>query len=91
MRTTDIKERAADLEGEIGEVLRELHRILRTFGDTAEQVRESMARAVESAGPVQDGVAATKTTIEEAVQKHPWTSVLVAFLAGVITATVARR
>ena len=91
MRTNDIKERVASVEGEVGDVLRELHRILHAFGDTAEQVRESMARAVDTAGPVQDGVVATKSAIEDSVQKHPWTSLLIAFLAGAIASAVARR
>ena len=91
VRTNDIKERVASVEDEVGDVLRELHRILRAFGDTAEQVRESMARAVDTAGPVQDSVVATKSAIEDTVQRHPWTSLLIAFLAGAIASAVVRR
>ncbi len=82
---------ADELRHDLETVLRELHRVLKALGDGAERLRDSAADAAEDLAPVRAVLEDAPAAIEERVKEHPWTSLVLAFLAGALVATLLRR
>jgi ElaB/YqjD/DUF883 family membrane-anchored ribosome-binding protein len=73
-----------ELGDDLEKVLRELHRVLKALGDSAENLRSSATGALEAAAPVRETMQDAQTAVEDQVKERPWTSLLIAFIAGAI-------
>jgi ElaB/YqjD/DUF883 family membrane-anchored ribosome-binding protein len=80
-----------ELGDDLEKVLRELHRVLKALGDSAEELRASASGAIEATGPVRETIQEAQNTVEAQVRERPWTSLVVAFIAGAIVGSLLKR
>lgn len=80
-----------ELGDDLEKVLRELHRVLKALGDSAEDLRASATGALEATAPVRETMQDAQTAVEDQVKERPWTSLLIAFIAGAILGSLVGR
>ena len=80
-----------ELGDDLEKVLREVHRVLKALGDSAENLRTSATGALEATAPVGETIRDAQTAVEDQVKERPWTSLLIAFIAGAVLGSLLGR